>query len=554
MACRKAAYRAMTELSEFMEAQQQEADAKQASLEAEQRRVWTPSAIFEQCCSQWLAYGPEISVHNNRGGGISNSSQGCSGVCGNAHPKITLDYSDGATAVLSHPLDPFLRYFDDLCQQGLASKTETNKEDGKPSTGSTTSSSLYSYALSGFLDDHVTKLQQQQSMFGSHLVKVSSGALAASRRAKDQFLEQQELEREAKRRKTQGPAATTNLLDSVLQICYESGNLLEHLDVAEISWMRLCGNQTMAKFAARMATHRLHKQMKLSYSVLINGRHTRVHEGHCTQDEVPDRLCKTGSQGPRFATWAVAYHVLDTRMPLVMQQPQPQSQQPDNNGTSTSATTKQSTATTFVPKQTQEFEWQAPTFDGLHTSPGGNTQDVPESFRGYLIRVFLEPPDDPKLPETNCLFSTSGPLEVARVRVHSEMLQQEGIHTKEKLVYRIVSNNSNNCTSTATCEPGSTGTISTAPPAAAPVATESAKPTTAQNNHNTLSVQSIQFTFTDLLGIYVRKKLPMAKRKFQEMKQQRPATRCEKEYVKGLAKAARDAPGRAAAFQGMRGW
>ena len=66
-----------------------------------------------------------------------------------------------------------------------------------------------------------------------------------------------------------------------------------------------------------------------------------------------------------------------------------------------------------------------------------------------------------------------------------------------------------------------------------------------------IQVQSLQFDFNDLLGIYVRKKLPVAKAKYQASQRKRLA---EKQYVKALAKAAREAPGNANAFQGMAGW
>lgn len=67
------------------------------------------------------------------------------------------------------------------------------------------------------------------------------------------------------------------------------------------------------------------------------------------------------------------------------------------------------------------------------------------------------------------------------------------------------------------------------------------------------SIQQISFHFTHLLGIYVRKKLPLERVKMQD-RRDRPATRAEKQYVRALAKAAREAPGNARDFDGFEGW
>jgi hypothetical protein len=69
-----------------------------------------------------------------------------------------------------------------------------------------------------------------------------------------------------------------------------------------------------------------------------------------------------------------------------------------------------------------------------------------------------------------------------------------------------------------------------------------------------LSLEAVQFDFHNLIGVYVRKKLPIAKEQMQAIRSKRPVARLEKEYVKALAKAAREAPGNASAFEGMQGW
>ena len=67
------------------------------------------------------------------------------------------------------------------------------------------------------------------------------------------------------------------------------------------------------------------------------------------------------------------------------------------------------------------------------------------------------------------------------------------------------------------------------------------------------SIDTIQFGFVDLLGIYVRKKFIQEKQKLSVIRRKRPVSRGEKEYVKALAKAAREAPGNAQTFRGMKG-
>jgi hypothetical protein len=255
MACRKAAYRAMTELSEFNQKQQEKAAEKLAAIEKELRRSWTPTELFDVCCVPWLADGAEVMGHKHLG------NRGCSGGCGKEHPRISLDFvykkendEQQSVASLSHALDPFVEHFEELCRQGLATRKISSSE----------------YYLTGSLQTHVERLQQR-AQFGFHLVKVSPKALAASKRAHERQMEQEELLQATKKRKIRGPAANDDLLESVLEICYNHC-LLDHLDLAEIAWMRL-SCKTMAKIAAKMASSRL-KQSRLSYSILVDG--TRV--------------------------------------------------------------------------------------------------------------------------------------------------------------------------------------------------------------------------------------------------------------------------------------
>jgi hypothetical protein len=58
--------------------------------------------------------------------------------------------------------------------------------------------------------------------------------------------------------------------------------------------------------------------------------------------------------------------------------------------------------------------------------------------------------------------------------------------------------------------------------------------------------------FQDILGIYARKKLPIAKQEMQKIKNKRPLKRFEKEFVKGIAKLASEMPRSNEPF--LKGW
>ena len=78
------------------------------------------------------------------------------------------------TATLSHSLDPFLDYFDGLVADGKAQRVG-NK----------------TYQLDGFLRSNETNLRSYNG-FGSHLVKVKTGAKDASDAAQTAALEEKE--------------------------------------------------------------------------------------------------------------------------------------------------------------------------------------------------------------------------------------------------------------------------------------------------------------------------------------------------------------------------
>ncbi|KAL7540720.1 hypothetical protein ACHAWF_006769 [Thalassiosira exigua] len=242
MACRKNAYRGMVEMSEYLEKQSEEAARHRRAFEAEQRRIWTPPSVSEGCCLDWLAHGPHRAIRT--GGNLLASvasSRGCGG-CSKAHPRIALA-ADGegasATAALSHALDPWTRFF-----EGASDATRV-----RPLT----------YRLDGLLSDHRERIE---GAFGSHLVTVDRGALAASRRARERRLARDDERRAAKRRKALGDAAPADLLARALEVCRHH-SLRDHLDVADIAWMRT-SCKAMGRIAARMARDRM-RGVELTY-------------------------------------------------------------------------------------------------------------------------------------------------------------------------------------------------------------------------------------------------------------------------------------------------
>ena len=458
MACRKAAYRAMTEMSEWMEEQREKQEQLDEALYEEQRKIWTPFSLLENCCVKWLAHGPE------RG----NSSRGCSGGCGKDHPRITLTFDNEqqqSVAVLSHDLDPFLAYFESLCRRGMATpnRTSANNNDNKKkkSQGDNNDdhddhdkiSSTTRYDLTGYLQTHLDRMMRKeddQSILykHSHLIKVSAEALAASKRAQERNQLEQE-ERDAKRRKLLQPptmdADGDLLLYRVLEVCYNNHSLQDNLDLAEIAWMRLAG-KTMAKFAAKLASSRL-QQLRLSITAM------EAIPDHPSQSEHWSLSCKDVLNG------------------------------------------------TFV--SNSEFS-------------------LIEMFETLYLRVYFEgfdSPDGKEPPEKHCLGSQ--PLEVRRYELYPRHVRW-GVECPPsipdiEIEWRM------------TEWEGILGPLE-------------------------LKIKSLRFGFQDLLGIYVRKKLPLEKQKFQDIKQKRPVTRLEKQYVKALAKAAREAPGSSWDFRDLEGW
>lgn len=438
-----------------MEKQQAENDSKLAELEKEERRIWTPSHIFESCCPLWLKDGPEILGHRGQG------AKGCSGGCGKAHPRITLDYDNarGAVASISHELNPFLRYFDGLCDQGKAARLDST-DDG----------SSKCYHLTGFLQAQTEELQK--SFIPTHLVKVSPDALAASRRAHQQQTDHSEVERVAKRQKAQGSSVDMNLLESAMEIACNHC-LPEHLDVVDIAWMRL-SCKPLAKFASKMAHARL-EQTPLEYTVFD-------YESCSTNDE-------EGEEGE-------GHHYLTQKM-IALNQPLSLSKT-NNTGKNL-----------FIPKEPRSLEWE-PDTDGL---------EKVEYHHGNLLTITIRLGSPSRnLPESDCLFDPTDNVLVGRYDICSRQLLHQGERTiKENFTYRLEHAH-------ATVPDSITG----------------GNPSSVPRDRRHFSVQAMKFGFTELLAIYARKKLPLAKIELGKIRQKRPVTAAEKNYVKALAKESRE--------------
>ena len=152
---RKAAYRALTEMSEYMEGQRRQAEEAAQALRTAQRTLWTPTSVWEKCCPPWIAYGVEVPrVARCQAGSGSIAIKGCNGACGKDHPRIVVtwvkqhakDKVGTAVATLSHALDPFVHYMQGLCQQGLATQDKDNP---------------LCYKLSGYLPEFLERNESQ---------------------------------------------------------------------------------------------------------------------------------------------------------------------------------------------------------------------------------------------------------------------------------------------------------------------------------------------------------------------------------------------------------
>lgn len=492
MACRKAAYNALTEMSEYMEKQAEHAALAKTRLETEQRRIWTPPMILDSCCIPWLSDGSEVVGHRTN----HHVSKGCSGGCGKDHPRITLMFDDtiGSSAEISHPLDPFSQYFEELCDQGLASRVNI---DGTTRTDEPRECSKHKrriYRLNGFLNDHRERLRRS-SCFGYHLVKVSPADMAASRRAHDRHVEQEDqLERYQKRRRLEGAPnhsnSQRNLLEGAMQICYDQGALLSNLDILDVAWMRLTGDRTLTKFAAKVASDRM-RQLRLSYTALL----LRTQN----DDEGSKKNCFEDQSFINIRCGPFSLETLQER--------------PGHFAPATSG---------------QRIEWE-------HC---GDAESLPSTVGPLVLRISVrlegtDPISSTSLPgdapEMDCLFDQ--PIEVGwyHIELPRDLSGEDSVPEGQM----TIPSEQTSC-SKVLVYVSSLGL---------------------SYRCGNLSLSSLSFDYRHLMGIYARRKLPLAKQEMMELKKKRPVTVAEKDYVRAVAKEARQAPGSGErTFVGLDGW
>jgi hypothetical protein len=329
------------------------------------------------------------------------------------------------------------------------------------------------------LFDHRDRLRRS-NRFGYHLVKVSPVALAASRRAHDRHVEEtEELEHCQKRRRIEVASHSSNeryLFERAMQICYEQGSLSSNLDVLDISWMRLSGDRTFTKFAAKVASERM-GQLRMTYTASLLGSYSDdsgLIKNYFDNGDFVDVRC-----GP---------------YPLESSKERPG---------------------LFVPfADHQQISWE-------NTGENSCPPETPQSL--FLrISIRLEGTDpvsttssgDP--PERDCLFQQ--PIEVGWYQIDLPSHLGDSAVVEGPLT---VSSQQTPCSTLAV----------------------QVSPVGLSFRRGNLSLTSLTFEFHHLLGIYARKKLPLAKQHMMELKKQRPVTRAEKDYVRAIAFAARQAPG-----------
>mmetsp|Transcript_11033 Transcript_11033/g.25107 ORF Transcript_11033/g.25107 Transcript_11033/m.25107 type:complete len:451 (+) Transcript_11033:264-1616(+) len=443
MACRKNAYRGMVEMSEHLEKQREEQARRREDLERQQRERWTPSSLLERCCTQWLAHGPHQMVLSGPSSIMSSTTyRGCSG-CAKEHPKIALAFDNGtATAELSHGFDAFVQYFDGLRE---ATRLKTLR-----------------YKLGGDLSSHHEALK---SKFGRHLVTIDPKALSASKRHYERMLEQDDQKQAVKRQRTLGEAAPTELLDSILEICYNN-SLRELLDIADIAWMRT-SSRVIAKYAAKMAMDRM-SSIKLTLLPLVPKR-----------DEHPkcSIFGNFEARGRRHLTADL---------------------NPNDCGS----------------------RWRCN--DGVFTMAVENQDEIWAKISIYLERK------GSTIVEKDILFGRLNRLEVLKYGINTSPFHPET--GGDEIEWDAPSQ---------TQQGGEFGTL------------QGECEFRCDSEEYRIDVTSVQFTFTDLLGVYLRIKLRQAKEDYMLSPVRRPA---DKAYIKNLAESARMAPGNAGSFRGMFGW
>ena len=259
---------------------------KFAQLLEQGRQIWTPRNVFNTCCVKWLIDGRRSSdAYLDE----YNPRNGCSS-CNRHHPVITLGFdceSNSTTATLSHPLDPFLNYFDKLVAEGKAQRCTSTV-----------------YKLDGYLRPNYTALESY-SGFGRHLIKIEDGAMDVSDALQTTAIEEGERAKKRPRVNSNGvdeddqkmpPDMTREVMDVVMN---ERLNADLQNDPLSLYCMRSV-NKLFKNMAESIAAEKI-KTLTLSITPLVNGKE-RYGEGMSKIDgydsETFDVGCWDADEGP----------------------------------------------------------------------------------------------------------------------------------------------------------------------------------------------------------------------------------------------------------------
>jgi len=524
MACRKAADRALTEVSEWKAREEEQTATAWRQIEERLKPKWTavitstiPFASGDNDTTQVSTDSAPLCYAWLQDGWERGPTCGCNGGCGKDHPRIILEFDEinhrGSVATLSHPLKPFMDYFDNLCRNMQATRT---------SEGTT-------YLLHGFLKEHVDRLKMQKEC-GFHLVKVKTDALTTSRRAQEAFQRacDEEAERLAmtsqKKRKrnhdsVSGSQRLSNMLvEKVFQVIWDNHWFQDNLDLLDIHYWQM--SDVASSMASRLALQRM-VAVRLSFRVLLETSHTSRQRG---LDRLPQQLRLNYEvslppsegdgtvrveirhpEGYRSLTGLLedyrlfpiglgeGYHgewmnrIDESGHPIVGRFPY------------NSSDDIRSVAT--GPRQNED------------TCQPRNDDDL--SHHGHVLQVFLQGyGEHVGSPSQRLLMSREsavlgGLLEVARHRI-------DGSSSPNDRVNSIV------CFSA---------------------------------DEPMLEIKSLSLTFQDLVGWYVRRKLFTSRSLLTKIQRERPISHAERDHVRRLARAAREhVPGHARDFEGLQGW
>ena len=583
MACRKAADRALMAVASWREEQQENLEERRSEFLKTQYEEWIhppaensprkppPPAMSmgdfdDRYCIQWLADGPEVPHHDSLRGG-------CSGGCGKFHPRLVLDWNNEHSHGIvlleqgAEALVPFQNYMQKLCQQDMATcipNEPLQNSDIVPDSKHSCSSSTPSYRLTGFLLEHLTTLNQQAASQGdkanalrNHLYKVHNrGALEASKKAHEMWMEQQDFEQAQKRRKLAEDTDNhmhTELLTKVLSICYNTGALSRHLNVIDIAFMR-CASTLFRGYARLLSEEKMKALLRPSFKVY---EHITLYPCQEEEEKFPIVIDPLNpSRG--FRSGISIFQLLDHQVRGQQQGGFPM--QPrrvvDKEGTDESSTDGSipRLSMTFIPQSDSEI----PFMTGSNMSM--LRRSIIENYRGHLYRIgFLQEG-----------LGACPWLEVARFWLDSRdyttaqeisVTAQYGIPLSAKFYLKPVEETRTNAEERGTENPEGQDeeTERVENPENEQGDDESEGNDDDYDPWVKLTTQvelvDVSISFGDLLGVHVRRELPCAKAHLKEIQQQRPATRSEKDYVRALAKAAREAPGNGAdTFRGMDGW